>query len=532
MLRGSQIVLLLAVAGLAVGSYRAGAQAPKATELALKDGKARVEGALSKDDPKDVGGRKESPCKIYTVRFAANHTYHIDMMSKDFDSYLRLEGPDGKQVAEDDDGGDDLDARITYRCTTAGTYRIVATTPGPSPKLGKYTLVVRQEAGVAAKVALKGNELELKGGKARVEGALTRDDPLDVGGRRNGPCKIYTVRFAADVLYRIDLKSRDFDSFLRLEGPDGKQVAEDDDGGGGRDARIYYSSAKGGTYRIVATMFETPPRYGKYTLMVQEEGAAPKPIKLALKEGKARAEGKLSKDDPRDYRGGFLSNPCKIYAVDFESNRHYRIDMKSTHFNAHLRLEGPDGKTVARDDDETGKDRNAQIVLRSTTAGTYRIIATTHHFGSKDGKFGFKDDKDAKGGVKFGAFTIEVQQGAKLPELTLKDGKVRIESQLMRDDPRDHPNGGYGTTPSKAYTVRFEAEQTYRIDLTSRRFDSYLRLEGPDGQTVAENDDSDEGLDARIVFRCRAPGAYRIIVKTVANSWKFGDFALTVQERR
>jgi serine protease Do len=208
--------------------------------------------------------------------------------------------------------------------------------------------------------------------------------------------------------------------------------------------------------------------------------------------------------------------------VDFASNRHYRIDMKSKDFDAYLRLEGPDGKTVARDDD-SGGDRNARIVLRSTTAGTYRIIATTYRFNPKE---------DAKGGAKLGAFTVEVQQGAKLPELTLKDGKVRIESRLTKDDPKDYGSGGYSSTPSRAYTVRFEAEQTYRIDLTSRRFDAFLRLEGPDGKMVAENDDSDEGLDARIVFRCRTTATYRIIVKTVASPWKFGDFALTVQEQR
>src|SRR5437660_1041288 len=112
MLRGSQIVLLLAVAFLAVGGLRAVPQAPKATELKLEDGKARVATTLSKDDPKDLESFRKSPCKVYAVDLEANRQYRIDMVSKVMDSFLRVEGPDGKTIAQDDDSGGMLNARI------------------------------------------------------------------------------------------------------------------------------------------------------------------------------------------------------------------------------------------------------------------------------------------------------------------------------------------------------------------------------------------------------------------------------------
>src|SRR4051812_25508355 len=120
MLRGAQIVLLLTVAVLVVAGFPLSAETPdKPRELVVKDKKAQVEGTLSKDDPKDVKGRM-APCKVYAVKFGEDTLYKIDLMSKDFDAFLRLEGPDGKTVAQDDDSGGMGNARIFYPVLKAG----------------------------------------------------------------------------------------------------------------------------------------------------------------------------------------------------------------------------------------------------------------------------------------------------------------------------------------------------------------------------------------------------------------------------
>jgi hypothetical protein len=338
-------------------------------------------------------------------------------------------------------------------------------------------------------------------------GSLTRDDPKDLK-RKGAPYKSYTIRFEADRRYRIDLMSKAFDAYLRLEGPDGTTVAQDDDSGGDLNARISYHSTKAGNYRIIATTYGAT--LGAFTLTVQEEATA-KAIKLELRGGKASAASTLSKDDPKDHGGGFRKNPCKIYAVQLEANRAYRIDHMSKDFDAYLRLEGPDGKAIAEDDD-SGGSLNARIELRAWTAGTYRVIATMNS------------------SAKFGAFNLSVQEGARVPEVELKNGKAQVESRLTKDDPRDY--GSSTLSPSRAYLVRLEANEVYRIDLRSKQFDSYLRLIGPDGKSVAENDDSTDGLDARIEYRCPAAGTYRIIAKSIAYPQKFGDFVLTVQHQR
>jgi peroxiredoxin len=73
--------------------------------------------------------------------------YTIDMVSKDFDSYLRLLDPKGNQIEEDDDSGGDLNSRIVFNCTKDGDYKIVATTFGPDA-MGAYSLTVKSAGGV------------------------------------------------------------------------------------------------------------------------------------------------------------------------------------------------------------------------------------------------------------------------------------------------------------------------------------------------------------------------------------------------
>jgi S1-C subfamily serine protease len=84
---------------------------------------------------------KNARMKIHFMPMEAGKTYVISMNSAVIDSYLRLEDPTGKQVAEDDDGGGFPNARIVYRAAQAGVHRIIATSF--DGKLGPYQLIVQ-----------------------------------------------------------------------------------------------------------------------------------------------------------------------------------------------------------------------------------------------------------------------------------------------------------------------------------------------------------------------------------------------------
>lgn len=80
---------------------------------------------LAENDPKDE--KLNYPSKKFTVKLQKDKTYVIDMASKEFDTYLRLLDKKGKQLAEDDDGGGELNSRIIASASESGDHTIIAT---------------------------------------------------------------------------------------------------------------------------------------------------------------------------------------------------------------------------------------------------------------------------------------------------------------------------------------------------------------------------------------------------------------------
>jgi len=98
-----------------------------------------LKGELTKNDPKDKV-LNDSPHKVHPFSMLSGKAYRIDLKSKDFDAFLRLEDPSGRQVAVDDDSGGDHNAQIIYKAKTTGKYKVIATSYDRKP--GKYTLTI------------------------------------------------------------------------------------------------------------------------------------------------------------------------------------------------------------------------------------------------------------------------------------------------------------------------------------------------------------------------------------------------------
>jgi hypothetical protein len=83
---------------------------------------------------------------FYQVKLVAGKRYVIDMVSPDqkaLDPYLVLSDAVGKKLAEDDDSGGGLNARITFRADRDAIYRVVATSFNAGH--GAFTLTVREQ---------------------------------------------------------------------------------------------------------------------------------------------------------------------------------------------------------------------------------------------------------------------------------------------------------------------------------------------------------------------------------------------------
>jgi hypothetical protein len=214
-------------------------------------------GALTVNDPFD---RVRQNChhKVHTHKMFAGRSYTIDLVGP-FDTYLRIEDSTGRNLAQDDDGGDGLNSRLTFRPERNDTYRVIATSCGPNT-VGDYTLRIQPNSP---------EQLVL-----HARGQLTRNDPFDKV-RQQSHCKNYSVRLEANRSYVIDLESMQFDSYLRLEDAAGTNLAQDDDGGGNLNSRINFRPTQSGLYRVIATSLGGGS-IGEFVVTVRQEGAVVK----------------------------------------------------------------------------------------------------------------------------------------------------------------------------------------------------------------------------------------------------------------
>ncbi|MCI0642018.1 MAG: TlpA family protein disulfide reductase [Gemmataceae bacterium] len=99
-----------------------------------------VSDSLTAAEPLD-NVMKYSHAKVHLCPLDAGKYYRIDLESKSFNAYLRVESAEGENLAANDNGGHIFDSRIAFRPERSGDYRLIATSYAPRAT-GAYTLSV------------------------------------------------------------------------------------------------------------------------------------------------------------------------------------------------------------------------------------------------------------------------------------------------------------------------------------------------------------------------------------------------------
>jgi hypothetical protein len=221
---------------------------------------------------------------------------------------------------------------------------------------------------------------------------------------------------------------------------------------------------------------------------------------------------RLTDKDEKDTHNLLTNSPRKVYKIQFAEGKTYQIDLKSSDFDAVLRLEDAKGKELALNDDYMKGSFDSRILYSAQKAGEYRIIATC--LDGKPGKFELSVIETAaqKTVTKFKSADSKLE---------LKDGKAAYSGELTAKDPLVNEHH------FKTFSVKLEAGKTYRIDQRSADLDAFLVLEDPLGNAVAQDDDSGGGLNARITYQAAVSGEFRIIATTFESN-KTGKFTLDV----
>jgi hypothetical protein len=122
--------LLLATAELVISED--GGLTPPATEVPAPPAGQRI--ALGDSLSGDISSAE--PTDRYRLSGTRGQNLVIRATSADFDAYLRLYGPDGALVAEDDDSGGLLNAELRLALPADGDYILEVTSAGYAIGLG------------------------------------------------------------------------------------------------------------------------------------------------------------------------------------------------------------------------------------------------------------------------------------------------------------------------------------------------------------------------------------------------------------
>lgn len=189
---------------------------------------------------------------IYTFEGKAGQEVILEMSSNEIDSYLILLDPQGKELAQDDDSGQNRDAKIRVTLPENGTYTLLANS-AQGQEFGRYRLSANTI----------GNQWIL-----RVEGELSPGDaviPSD-GSLYDD----YQFEGRAGQTITINMDSDEFDTYLVLISPDGRALKENDDRNSQTtNSTIQITLPSTGKYRILANTVNNQGS-GSYTLTVQE----------------------------------------------------------------------------------------------------------------------------------------------------------------------------------------------------------------------------------------------------------------------
>src|SRR5262249_20208778 len=109
-------------------------------------------------------------------------------------------------------------------------------------------------------------------------------------------------------------------------------------------------------------------------------------------------------------------------------------------------------------------------------------------------------------------------------ELRLRGGRAEYTGTVA-----EMPEERYkGKKSFQVLTVALQEGKTYRFDMESKAFQSFIHLEDPDGNVVQEKASAGIGGSMHFVYRAADSGTYRIIATSAAGV-RIGDFTLSVR---
>jgi hypothetical protein len=377
---------------------------------------------------------------VYSFAGLQGESVVIDLRSSDFDPYLILRTPDGRQEENDDHEGDASRSLLSLALPADGIYEVTVTTYRPG-ETGSYALQIDRQFAT-----------ETAAGPRVERGSLSiGDDTLRTGEYVD----VYDFDGRPGQHVRLDLTSDDFDTYLILKNPAGEQVENDDADRPGHSV-VESELTELGPYRIMVTSYEAGES-GAYELVLALESGGTQTGRsrdvVTLGMG-ANSTGELSPNDGQLETGEYRD----IYVFDGSIGDNVAVEMSSTEFDTYIILLTPTGETIENDDDE-GSTSRSRIDLTLRETGRYRLVATSYKVGATGSyevalqpgtiQVGTETPSIARGeagpphqGQVFGVFAGISNYGGRMNDLayTAEDA-VRVRNAMIRGAGMPSANG-------------------------------------------------------------------------------------------
>lgn len=330
--------------------------------------------------------------------------------------------------------------------------------------------------------------------------------PLLLGTVRSGSLETvgdrdwYAFEAVAGSTYRVTLDGVSLrDPYLRIVDATGDLVIENDDvASNDLDSQASFIAVRSGRFFAIADAYLNAGS-GTYTVLAERvASAAPTPPPPVNGVDTGSVTGSIAASGERDPFNTLLEA-----GVEYTFRLRGAASGGGTLADPFLSLKDQGGQTLATDDD-SGTGLDSQLVFTPAQTGTYVLEAAA--FGSGTGSYTIERTSRAL----VDTARDDVSTRARISDGGTASGRIDFAGDL------------------DWYAVNLQAGRDYTFDLRST-FDNYLTLRDANGFSLATDDDSGDGLNARITFSATESGTYYIEARALSALVASGDYALELR---
>jgi len=294
----------------------------------------------------------------------------------------------------------------------------------------------------------------------------------------------------------IDLRSGEFDTYLRVRAPSGEEFVNDDYESSFDRSLLSLSLSETGVYDVLVSSFDSGET-GGYTVAIETDNST--------ESINQQINGTLAAGDNTYDDGEYVDS----YTFQGRPGQSVSVDLQSDNFDTYLILRGPNGERESNDDFES--TTRSRIETQLSDSGTYEVFVTSFA-AAETGDYSLRisDIATASDQIVAARDVVSVEIGDTV-QGNLEQGDSLSDENKFQD----------------SYVFSASAGDTVTIDLASSSFDTYLSLLTPSGESIENDDYQSSTAQSHLEITLQESGRFRVIASSFASD-ESGNYRLSL----